>query len=77
MTKGEDKSKVVAPISKQTRKSAALIKANAEATTFAVIADELAAKKTRENVAPASLQKGHWLLEFARPTLGFVSLRSS
>ncbi|MGQ0445585.1 MAG: hypothetical protein ACT4O2_10790 [Beijerinckiaceae bacterium] len=77
MTKGEDKSKVVALKSRKTKKSAALIKANVEATTFAVIADELAAKKTREGLVPASLQKTHWPLEYARPTLDFVSLTPS
>jgi len=54
----------------QQKRTAARTKANAEANTFAVIADELLAKKTREGLAPATLQKVQWLLDFARPTLG-------
>jgi hypothetical protein len=41
-----------------------------KANNFAVIANELLAKKTREGLAPATLQKVQWLLGFARPTLG-------
>jgi integrase len=54
----------------QQKRTAALTKANAEANTFAVIADELLAKKTREGLAPATIQKVQWLLDFARPVLG-------
>lgn len=53
----------------QQKKTAALTKANAEANTFAVIADELLAKKMREGLAPKTLQKAQWLLDFARPAL--------
>jgi hypothetical protein len=54
----------------QQKKTAALAKANTEANTFAVIADELLVKKMREGLEPATLQKVQWLLDFARPTLG-------
>ncbi len=54
----------------QQKKAAALAKANTEANTFAVIADELLVKKMREGLEPATLQKVQWLLDFARPTLG-------
>ena len=54
----------------QQKRTAALTKANAEANTFAVIGDELLAKKTREGLAPATIQKVQWLLDFARPVLG-------
>ncbi|PNG27138.1 tyrosine-type recombinase/integrase [Methylocella silvestris] len=54
----------------QQKKSMSRTKANAAANTFAVIADELLAKKGREGLAPATLEKVRWLLEFARPSLG-------
>ncbi|PNG25607.1 tyrosine-type recombinase/integrase [Methylocella silvestris] len=54
----------------QQKKTLALTKANAEANTFAVIADELLAKKNREGLAPTTIQKVKWLLDFARPALG-------
>jgi integrase len=52
------------------KKTSALAKANAEANTFALIADEMLAKKMREGLAPKTLQKVRWLLDFARPALG-------
>jgi integrase len=54
----------------QQKKTDALAKANAGANTFAVIADELLAKKMREGLAPPTLKKVQWLLAFARPALG-------
>ena len=54
----------------QQKKTAALVKANAEANTFGIIADELLAKKAREGLASTTLKKVQWLLTFARPALG-------
>ena len=54
----------------QQKKANTLAKANSEANTFVVIADELLAKKMREGLAPATLQKVEWLLGHARPSLG-------
>lgn len=51
------------------KKTVAMAKANAEANTFAVIADELLAKKAREDLASKTLQKAQWLLAFARRAL--------
>ena len=42
----------------------------ASTNTFAVVADELLAKKRREAKAPATLIKFEWLMSFAKPTMG-------
>jgi integrase len=52
------------------KRTAALAKANTEANTFAVIADELLAKKMREGLVPTTVQNVQWLLDFPRPALG-------
>jgi integrase len=54
----------------QQRKTAALIKANAEANTFDAIASELLQKKRCEAKAEKSLDKLEWLLSLARPSIG-------
>jgi integrase len=54
----------------QQKKTAALLKANAEANTFDAIADELLEKKRREAKAVRTLGKLKWLLSLARPTIG-------
>jgi len=68
MASGDDPSTV-----KRQRKAA---KAEALATTFALVADELLAKKKREGVASATADKLEWLLGLAKADLGLLPVAS-
>jgi hypothetical protein len=68
LANGDDPSTV-----KRQRKAA---KAEAQATTFALMADELLAKKKREGVAAATAGKLEWLLGLAKAVLGPLPVAS-
>lgn len=56
------------------QKRVKLAKALAQDSSFDAIADEVLAKMARERRAQATLTKTRWLLDFARPELGKVSV---
>jgi integrase len=68
LASGDDPSTV-----KRQRKAA---KAEAQATTFALVADEVLAKKKREGVAAATADKLEWLLGLAKADLGPLPVAS-
>lgn len=56
------------------KRQAKAARAEAHANTFAVVADELLAKKKREGVAAATAGKLHWLLGLAKADLGALPI---
>lgn len=52
------------------KKSEAIAKRLAEGNTFAVVAEELLAKKSRDGKSDVTIEKNRWLLDFAIPYLG-------
>lgn len=60
------------PVAHQQRLKA--VRAQTEANTFQVIADELLAKRRRENIATATASKLEWLLGLAKADLGSLPI---
>lgn len=56
------------------KRQAKAARAEAHANTFAVVADELLAKKKREGVAAATAGKLEWLLDLAKAELGTLPI---